>query len=83
MKFTKSIAVLALLGLMTESEVQAINITHHHKKHHHEVDFLMTQHLNHKYELLHTGDDINSDIGTLPGQTNRGYQSKLPKTYFE
>ena len=28
-------------------------------------------------------DDINSDVGTLPGQTNRGYGSKLPKEYFE
>lgn len=34
MKFTKSIAVLALLGYMSSSEVQAINITHHHKHHH-------------------------------------------------
>ena len=33
--------------------------------------------------LLSIGDDINSDIGTLPGQTNRGYASLLPKTYFE
>jgi hypothetical protein len=32
--------------------------------------------------LVQVGDDINSDIGTLPGQTNRGYQSKLPSEYF-
>ena len=67
MKFTYSIAVLALLGLMSQSEVQAINITHHHKKHLREENYLMNQHLNHKYELLHTEDDVNSNIGTLPG----------------
>lgn len=55
----------------------------------HEVNYLMTQHLdyNRKYKavsaLLAIGDDINSDIGTLRGQTNRGYASLLPKTYFE
>jgi len=27
-------------------------------------------------------DDINSNIGTLPGQTNTGYQSMLPVDYF-
>ena len=33
--------------------------------------------------LIQLDDDINSDIGTLPGQTNRGYASLLPKTYFD
>jgi len=28
-------------------------------------------------------DDINSNIGTLPGQTNTGYQSMLPVDYFK
>ena len=32
--------------------------------------------------LLQLDDDINTDIGTLPGQTNRGYQHKLPSEYF-
>jgi len=27
-------------------------------------------------------DDINSNIGSIPGQTNTGYQSMLPVDYF-
>jgi len=50
-----------------------------------QINYLMNQH--NKFEavsnLLSIGDDVNSDIGTLPGQTNRGYQSMLPKTYFD
>lgn len=32
---------------------------------------------------LQTSDDINSNIGTLPGQTNTNYQSMLPVDYFK
>jgi len=41
----------------------------------------MSQHLAHQ-ELLAVKDDINSDIGTIAGQTNRGYASKIPSEYF-
>lgn len=64
---------------------------HHHKKHHKsnemniQIDYLMNQHnafkLN-KQNLVNLKDDINSDIGTLPGQTTRGYASILPVDYF-
>lgn len=42
----------------------------------------MSQHNAHMHNLLAVNDDINSDIGTLPGQTNRGYASKVPTDYF-
>lgn len=49
---------------------------HHHKKASHEmnlqINYLMSQH-NRFEALAQVHDDINSDIGTLPGQTNRGY----------
>lgn len=50
-----------------------------------QINYLLSQHNRFKAvsNLLAIGDDINSDIGTLPGQTNRGYASLLPKTYFE
>ena len=34
------------------------------------------------YPGVWSHDDVNNDIGTLPGQTNRGYASKLPKEFF-
>jgi hypothetical protein len=33
-------------------------------------------------QFINLSDDINSNIGTLPGQTNTGYQSMLPVDYF-
>ena len=33
-------------------------------------------------KFINLSDDINSNIGTLPGQTNTGYQSMLPVDYF-
>lgn len=58
----------------------------HHKKHHHkqsnemnlQIDYLMAQHNQFKFhknlvQMKKDGDDINNDIGTLPGQTNRNY----------
>lgn len=44
-----------------------------------QINYLMNQHNN----FISLQDDVNSDIGTLPGQTNRGYASLLPKTYFD
>lgn len=49
-----------------------------------QIDYLMSQHNQHKYlkSLISLHDDINNDIGTLPGQTNRGYAAIGSADYY-
>ena len=59
-----------------------------HKKSHmdthelnHQINYLMNQH--NEFVFLNSQDDVNSNIGTLPGQTNTNYQSMIPVDYFK
>lgn len=47
-----------------------------------QINYLMNQHKAHQRSLIAVSDDINSNIGTLPGQTNTNYASKIPSEYF-